>query len=75
LIIIQINKFIIIDDFRFFKYSKLPTNPYFSINDESLMKPVVDQIVSAELATILNTIVPVVMLILLELIFFFDIID
>ena len=39
------------------------------------MKPVVDQIVSAKLATILSTVMPVVMLILLELIFFFDIWD
>ncbi|CAJ0848585.1 11933_t:CDS:2, partial [Entrophospora sp. SA101] len=41
-----------------FKNTTLPTAPYFSISDESLKKPIVLEIISANVATIINTFVP-----------------
>ena len=49
-----------------------PPLAYFSVNDISLKGPVVPEIISSTTATILNTVVPGVVMILLELIFFYD---
>ncbi|CAB4405592.1 unnamed protein product [Rhizophagus irregularis] len=49
-----------------------PPIAYFSVNDNSLKGPVVEEIVSSTLATLINTVLPGVIMILLELIFFYD---
>ena len=54
-----------------FKNPKPPV-AYFSVDDVSLKRPVVPEIISSTLATLINTVLPGVIMILLELIFFYD---
>jgi hypothetical protein len=56
---------------RMFKNPQPPV-AYFSVNDTSLKGPIVPEIISSTLATIINTVLPGVVMILLELIFFYD---
>ncbi|CAG8434219.1 1756_t:CDS:2 [Ambispora gerdemannii] len=49
-----------------------PPKAYFSINDESLKHPLVDEIISADSATVINAVGPFVLLLVLEVLFFWD---
>ncbi|CAG8449680.1 11711_t:CDS:2 [Funneliformis mosseae] len=55
-------------------FFKTPQPPiaYFSVEDNSLKKPIVNEIISSSLATIINTVLPGFIMLLLEFIFFYD---
>ncbi|CAG8445260.1 11761_t:CDS:2 [Ambispora leptoticha] len=49
-----------------------PPKAYFSLDDESLKHPIVDEVISANNATIINAVGPYILLLVLEVLFFWD---